>query len=377
MNLKADLLRGIYEYGFERPSAFQQHAIMPIIKGSDVIAQAQSGTGKTAAFCISTLQKIDPDLKACQALILAPSRERAHHIQDVIVNIDKNIECYTCVGGNRIKDDINTLQERPPSVIVGTPGRICDMIQRGALCTDSIKMFVLDEADEALSRGFTEHIHEIFNLLPRSTSTQFVLLSATMPQDVLEVTTKFMRDPVRIKVDSCELRLKGIKQFYITFEDEQEDTKVDCLCDLFKAIPNKQTVIFCNKRKKVEWLTDQLTARDIAVTAIHFDMQATQRADIMREFYSGSHILIATDMLARGLNVQQVPLIINFNLPAKPESYIHRTGHGGGGRLRREGVAINLVTAEDVGMIHEIEQFYSTHIEKMPNFASLLERGVL
>ncbi|EMD66989.1 hypothetical protein COCSADRAFT_283690 [Bipolaris sorokiniana ND90Pr] len=273
MNLKPELLRGVYAYGFERPSAIQQRAIMPVIKGNDVIAQAQSGTGKTATFSISTLQKIDSSVKACQALILAPTRELAQQIQKV------------------------------------------------------------------------------------------VLLSATMPQDVLEVTTKFMRDPVRILVKKDELTLEGIKQFYIAVE--KEDWKLDTLSDLYETVTITQAVIFCNTRRKVDWLTDKLTARDFTVSAMHGDMDQAQRDVIMKEFRSGSsRVLIATDLLARGIDVQQVSLVINYDLPANRENYIHRIGRGG--RFGRKGVAINFVTADDVRMMREIEQFYSTQIEEMP-----------
>jgi len=345
MELKPELLRGVYAYGFERPSAIQQRAILPVIGGRDVIAQAQSGTGKTATFSISVLQKLDPTIKQCQALILAPTRELAQQIQKVVVAIGDfmNIGCHA-------------------------PGRVQDMIQRRFLKTDSMKMFVLDEADEMLSRGFTEQIYDIFQLLPQS--TQVVLLSATMPQDVLEVTTKFMRDPVRILVKKAELTLEGIKQFYIAVE--KEDWKLDTLSDLYETVTITQAVIFCNTRRKVDWLTDKLTARDFTVSAMHGDMDQGQRDLIMKEFRSGSsRVLIATDLLARGIDVQQVSLVINYDLPANRENYIHRIGRGG--RFGRKGVAINFVTAEDVRMMREIEQFYSTQIEEMPmNVADLI-----
>ncbi|RMZ92724.1 hypothetical protein DV736_g17, partial [Chaetothyriales sp. CBS 134916] len=369
MNLKPELLRGVYAYGFERPSAIQQRAIMPVIKGSDVIAQAQSGTGKTATFSISTLQKIDHNLKACQALILAPTRELAQQIQKVVVAIGDfmNIECHACIGGTNVREDMKALQDGP-QVVVGTPGRVQDMIQRRVLKTDNIKMFILDEADEMLSRGFTEQIYDIFQLLPQS--TQVVLLSATMPQDVLEVTTKFMRDPVRILVKKAELTLEGIKQFYIAVE--KEDWKLDTLSDLYETVTITQAVIFCNTRRKVDWLTDKLTARDFTVSAMHGDMEQAQRDVIMKEFRSGSsRVLIATDLLARGIDVQQVSLVINYDLPANRENYIHRIGRGG--RFGRKGVAINFVTSDDVRMMREIEQFYSTQIEEMPmNVADLI-----
>jgi translation initiation factor 4A len=337
--------------------------------GHDVIAQAQSGTGKTATFSISTLQKIDSNVKACQALILAPTRELAQQIQKVVVAIGDfmDIACHACIGGTSVRDDMKALQDGP-QVVVGTPGRVQDMIQRRVLKTDHMKMFVLDEADEMLSRGFTEQIYDIFQLLPQS--TQVVLLSATMPQDVLEVTTKFMRDPVRILVKKDELTLEGIKQFYIAVE--KEDWKLDTLSDLYETVTITQAVIFCNTRRKVDWLTDKLTARDFTVSAMHGDMDQTQRDVIMKEFRSGSsRVLIATDLLARGIDVQQVSLVINYDLPANRENYIHRIGRGG--RFGRKGVAINFVTADDVRMMREIEQFYSTQIEEMPmNVADLI-----
>ncbi|KAL3964270.1 hypothetical protein ACCO45_001274 [Purpureocillium lilacinum] len=360
MNLKSELLRGVYAYGFERPSAIQQRAIMPVIKGHDVIAQAQSGTGKTATFSISVLQKIDTSVKQCQALILAPTRELAQQIQKVVVAIGDfmNIECHACIGGTSVRDDMKALQDGP-QVVVGTPGRVHDMIQRRFLKTDAMKMFVLDEADEMLSRGFTDQIYDIFQLLPQS--TQVVLLSATMPQDVLEVTTRFMRDPVRILVKKDELTLEG-----------REEWKLDTLSDLYETVTITQAVIFCNTRRKVDWLTDKLTARDFTVSAMHGDMDQAQRDLIMKEFRSGSsRVLIATDLLARGIDVQQVSLVINYDLPANRENYIHRIGRGG--RFGRKGVAINFVTADDVRMMREIEQFYSTQIEEMPmNVADLI-----
>ncbi|KTW30690.1 ATP-dependent RNA helicase eIF4A [Pneumocystis carinii B80] len=369
MDLKPELLRGIYAYGFERPSAIQQRAILPVIRDHDVIAQAQSGTGKTATFSISVLQKIDIGLKQCQALILAPTRELAQQIQKVVIAIGDflQVECHACIGGTNIKDDIQMLQSGV-HVVVGTPGRVHDMIQRRALKADAIKIFVMDEADEMLSRGFKDQMYDIFQLLPQS--TQVVLLSATMPQDVLEVTTKFMRDPIRILVKKDELTLEGIKQFYIAVE--REDWKLDTLCDLYETVTITQAVIFCNTRRKVDWLTEKLTSRDFTVSAMHGDMQQSEREILMKEFRSGSsRILIATDLLARGIDVQQISLVINYDLPSNRENYIHRIGRGG--RFGRKGVAINFVTSEDVRMMRDIEQFYSTQIEEMPmNVADLI-----
>ncbi|KAI8351019.1 ATP-dependent RNA helicase eIF4A [Mortierella sp. GBAus27b] len=369
MNLNPELLRGIYAYGFERPSAIQQRAIVPCLKSRDVIAQAQSGTGKTATFSISVLQKLDVNNKQCQALILAPTRELAQQIQKVVLALGDfmKIKCHGCIGGTNVQDDMARLRDGS-HVVVGTPGRVLDMIKRGALKTDSIKMFVMDEADEMLSRGFRDQMFDVFQLLPPT--TQVVLLSATMPTEVMDVTTKFMRDPIRILVKKDELTLEGIKQFYV--QVEKEEWKLDTLCDLYETVTITQAVIFCNTRRKVDWLTEKLTARDFTVSAIHSDMEQPQREVIMKEFRSGSsRVLIATDLLARGIDVQQVSLVINYDLPTNKENYIHRIGRGG--RFGRKGVAINFVTQEDTRMIREIEQFYSTQILEMPmNVADLI-----
>ncbi|QRV75440.1 DEAD/DEAH box helicase [Ceratobasidium sp. AG-Ba] len=369
MELRAELLRGVYAYGFERPSAIQQRAIVPVVKGHDVIAQAQSGTGKTATFSISILQKLDLNVKGTQALILAPTRELAQQIQKVVVALGDymNIECHACVGGTNVREDMAKLREGV-HVVVGTPGRVYDMIGRGALNPNTIKIFCLDEADEMLSRGFTEQIYNVFQLLPAD--TQVVLLSATMPADVLEVTKKFMRDPIRILVKRDELTLEGIKQFYIAVE--KEEWKLDTLSDLYETVTITQAVIFCNTRRKVDWLTEKLTAREFTVSAMHGDMEQKVRETIMKEFRSGSsRVLITTDLLARGIDVQQVSLVINYDLPANRENYIHRIGRGG--RFGRKGVAINFVTTEDVRMLRDIEQFYNTQIDEMPlNVADLI-----
>lgn len=369
MSLRDELLRGIYAYGFEKPSAIQQRAIIPCIKGRDVIAQAQSGTGKTATFAISILQAVDMSKKACQALILAPTRELAQQIQKVVIALGDYLDtqCHACIGGTNVRTDIMKL-EIGQHVVVGTPGRVFDMISRRALDTRQIKMFVLDEADEMLSRGFKDQIYDVFRKLP--SSIQVVLLSATMPQDVLEVTKRFMRDPIRILVKKEELTLEGIKQFYV--QVEKEEWKLDTLCDLYETLTITQAVIFVNTRRKVDWLMEKMHSRDFTVSAMHGDMEQKDRDVIMREFRSGSsRVLITTDLLARGIDVQQVSLVINYDLPANRENYIHRIGRGG--RFGRKGVAINFITREDERMLKDIETFYNTQVDEMPmNVADLI-----
>jgi len=369
MHLKEELLRGIYAYGFEKPSAIQQRAIVPCIKGMDVIAQAQSGTGKTATFSIAILEKIDTGLKECQALILAPTRELAQQIQKVVMSLGDYMgaQCHACIGGTSVREDMRKL-DIGQHIVVGTPGRVFDMISRKVLRPNDIKQFVLDEADEMLSRGFKDQIYDVFRHLNQE--IQVILLSATMPSEVLEVTTRFMRDPIRILVKKEELTLEGIRQFYIAVE--REEWKLDTLCDLYETLTITQAVIFCNTRRKVDWLTEKMHQRDFTVSAMHGDMDQKERDVIMREFRSGSsRVLITTDLLARGIDVQQVSLVINYDLPTNRENYIHRIGRGG--RFGRKGVAINFVTDEDKRSLQDIEKFYNTQIDEMPmNVADLI-----
>lgn len=370
MNLREQLLRGIYAYGFEKPSAIQQRAIVPCCKGRDVIAQAQSGTGKTATFSIAVLQQLDLNLKKCQALVLAPTRELAQQIRKVMIALGDYMDasCHVCIGGTAVREDMKKLSDGQ-QVVVGTPGRVKDMIGRDALRTDHIKQFVLDEADEMLSRGFKDQIYDVFKVLPTAT-TQVILLSATMPPDVLEVTKKFMRDPIQILVKKEELTLEGIKQFYI--QVEKEEWKLETLCDLYETLTITQAVIFLNTRRKVDWLHEKMQQKDFTVSSMHGDMDQKERDVIMKEFRTGSsRVLITTDLLARGIDVQQVSLVINYDLPTNRESYIHRIGRGG--RFGRKGVAINFITDDDSRTMRDIETFYNTSIEEMPmNVADLI-----
>ncbi|KAJ3235930.1 Eukaryotic initiation factor 4A-III [Chytriomyces hyalinus] len=362
MGLKEDLLRGIYAYNFEKPSAIQQRAISPIVKGRDVIAQAQSGTGKTATFSISVIQSISTTSRETQALILSPTRELATQIQSVVLALGDymNVQCHACIGGTSVGEDIRKL-DHGQHVVSGTPGRVFDMIKRKHLRTASIKMLVLDEADEMLSKGFKDQIYDVYRYLPPN--TQVVLLSATLPHDVLEMTTKFMTDPIRVLVKRDELTLEGIKQFFVAVE--QEDWKFETLCDLYDTLTVTQAVIFCNTRRKVDWLTEKMREANFTVSSMHGEMPQKERDSIMQEFRQGaSRVLITTDVWARGIDVQQVSLVINYDLPGNRENYIHRIGRSG--RFGRKGVAINFVKNEDVKILRDIEQYYSTQIDEMP-----------
>jgi len=363
LDLKEHLLRGIFSYGFEKPSMIQQRGIKPLIDGFDTIGQAQSGTGKTATFAIAALQCCDYNLQKCQVLVLAPTRELAQQIQKVFLALGDYLEvkCHACVGGTDLRHDINTLKNGV-HMVVGTPGRVFDVIEnRRCLDVAHMKLFVLDEADEMLSRGFKAQIYDIFRRLPPE--IQVALFSATMPNDILALTSRFMRNPKRILVKKDELTLEGIKQFFVAVD--KEEWKFETLCDLYETMAITQSIIYVNSRRKVCTVAEMMCEKDFTVSQMHGDMDQKERELIMKEFRSGSsRVLITTDLLARGIDVQQVSVVINYDLPASLENYIHRIGRSG--RFGRKGVAINFVTHEDLSQLKDIERHYNTQIEEMP-----------
>ena len=369
MGIREDLLRGLYSYGFEKPSAIQQRAIVPITSGRDVIAQAQSGTGKTSMISLALCQMLDTNTREIQALVLSPTRELATQTEKTALALGNfmNVQVHACIGGRSIGDDIRKL-DHGVHIVSGTPGRVFDMIKRRNLRTRNIKALILDEADEMLNKGFKEQIYDVYRYLPPE--TQVVLVSATLPQEVLEMTTKFMTDPIRILVKRDELTLEGIKQFFVAVE--KEEWKFDTLCDLYDTLTITQAVIFCNTKRKVDWLTDKMRQNNFTVSSMHGDMPQKERDAIMGEFRGGTtRVLITTDVWARGIDVQQVSLVINYDLPNNRENYIHRIGRSG--RYGRKGVAINFVKADDVRILRDIEQYYSTQIDEMPmNVADLI-----
>tara|TARA_B100001564_G_scaffold337574_1_gene328644 strand:+ start:502 stop:1662 length:1161 start_codon:yes stop_codon:yes gene_type:complete len=372
MNLQDNLLRGIYSYGFEKPSTIQQKAIIQIIKGTDLIAQAQSGTGKTGAFCIGALEKIDSKKKNIQLIILSPTKELARQTFRVFELLGEFLDISTVlmVGGVNI-DQTKKQLKKGVHAIIGTPGRVLHMLNDKYFKTNDLKLLIIDEADELLSIGFEEQLKNIIDIINRK--IQIGLFSATLSEHCLEVTKYFMKDPISIFVKSDELTLEGIKQYYINVE--KEDWKLDVLCDLYETITVSQTVIFCSSKRKVIWLQNEMETREFTTSVIHGDMINEDRIKVMNEFRSGSsRILIATDLLARGIDVQQVSLVINYDIPTGIEgrdNYIHRIGRSG--RFGRKGVAINFIKYDDVNMMREIEKFYSTTIEELPaNINNLL-----
>jgi translation initiation factor 4A len=369
MGLSDELLKGIYAYGFERPSIIQQRAIPAMIAGAQVIGQAQSGTGKTATFSIGAMQRIDYKDKSCQVLVLSNTRELAQQTHNVIKSLGQYLPIDTteCVGGTSIRNSVDIIN-KGVHLVVGTPGRLYDMISRRVLNLDKLKMCIIDETDEMLSHGFKDQVIDILNRTPRE--TQFCVFSATMPEDVLELTKKFMTNPTEILVKRDELTLEGIKQFYINIE--REDFKFDTLRDLYESATITQAIIYVNEKKKVDWLHDKLTAHDFTISCTHGDMTQEERSKVMEEFRSGrTRVLISTDLLARGIDVQQVSLVINYDLPPKIENYLHRIGRSG--RFGRKGVAINFVTYDDRGKMRDIEKYYCTQVNELPtDFDKLL-----
>lgn len=368
MGLREKILRGIYSYGFERPSAIQQKGIMPIINRLDVIEQAQSGMGKTATFCIGALQVIDEKISKTQVIILAHTRELAYQIDTVIRQIGKytRTKYNLSVKGVQVPDNMSQLRKNP-HVVIGTPGRIYDMITKKALSTDGLKLLVIDEADEMLSKGFQEQIYDIFQTLPNS--IQVALFSATMPPEFFDLADQFMRNPVKILVKKEELTLEGIQQYYINAD--KNEYKFDILRDLYNYLTINQSIVYCNSRRMVEDLHYKLTQEHFAVSYIHGDMSPQERELAMANFRNAhSRVLIATDLLSRGIDIQQVSIVINYDIPNNVENYLHRIGRSG--RYGRKGIAINFATYYDKKKITDIETHYGIHISEMPEDISCL-----
>lgn len=360
--INENLLRGIFSYGFETPSAIQKKAILPIIEGNDIIAQAQSGTGKTGAFTVGALQKIDLSLKEVQVIILAPTHELVHQIQSVIKGFSSfmdGFECRTLLGGTPIQDDIQLLRQSPPHVVVGCTGRMHDMIKRRALNVSNLKLCVLDEADEMLSNGFKEAFYNIFQQIP--TTTQIALFSATLPESVLQLTEKFMRNPVKITMKSEELNLDGIRQYYCTVYNDQ--SKYEALKNIFEEITFSQVIIYVNSVSRVNDLFNAMKNDGFSVLSIHSNMSKEERNSVIQQFKSGGfRMLISSNLTARGIDIQQVDTVINFDFPKSTETYLHRIGRSG--RWGRKGTAINFATRQDFHYLRNTETHYGIKMEE-------------
>ena len=369
LDIDINILRGIYAMGFENPSPIQSKAILPIIDEKDIIAQAQSGTGKTAAFTIGALSRIDLKSNTTQVLILSPTHELTKQIATVISGIGSmmdGLRVKILVGGSSVEQDSISLKKTIPHIIVGCPGRVYDMMYRNYIISKNIKLMILDEADEMLSSGFKEQVYDIFTYC--NNNVQVALFSATLPDNIYSITNKFMRDPIKICVTADKLTLEGIKQYFIAVNDDRE--KYDNLKNLYSFIELSQCIIYCNSVKRVVELYEAMKQDQFPVCAIHSSMDKSERDIAFTEFKSGkARVLISSNVTARGIDIQQVSVVINFDIPKDIHTYIHRIGRSG--RWGRKGNAINFITRRDIEKIKEIESYYNTQIDEFPGAISI------
>jgi len=365
LDIDPNILRGVYSHGFEKPSPIQQRAIVPIIKGRDIIAQAQSGTGKTASFSIGALSLVDLNENSTQVLILSPTRELCQQSANVIQSIGglmNGLRVKTLFGGSDMETGSSFLERNIPHIISGCTGRVFDMIRREKLSTKGIKLVILDEADEMLSSGFKDQVYNIFQRL--NPNVQVALFSATLPENILPIVSKIMRNPVRIIVKSEMLTLEGITQYYVAVDDDRQ--KYVTLKHLFSFLSVSQCIIYCNSIKRVVDLYEAMKEDGFPVCCIHSNMDKSEREKAFKNFRTGeSRVLISSNVTARGIDIQQVSVVINFDLPKCIHTYLHRIGRSG--RWGRKGVGINFITRRDVQKMKEIEAHYASEIQEMPS----------
>ena len=364
LDLNPDLLRSIYSHGFEKPSPIQSKGIAPIKEGRDIIAQAQSGTGKTGCFTVGALSRINISENSNQALIMAPTHELAQQITSVInslSNMMTGIRIKTVIGGSSIDEDATEMRENPPHIIVGCPGRVYDMIKRRHINANKLKLVILDEADEMLSSGFKEQVYNIFQYLNKN--VQIALFSATLPNNIFQITNKFMRNPIKICVKAESLTLEGIKQYYVAVDDDRQ--KYLTLKDLYQHITLAQCIIYSNSVKRVVDLYEAMMEDGFPVCCIHSNMDKSEREKSFKDFRSGTaRVLISSNVTSRGIDIQQVSVVINFDLPRDVHNYLHRIGRSG--RWGRKGTSINFITRRDIIKMKEIESYYNTQIDELP-----------
>ena len=372
LNLDSNILRGVYANGFENPSPIQKKTIIPVIKKKDIIAQAQSGTGKTGAFVIGSLQRLDVQLKKVQVIIISPTRELSRQTYNVAKTISHfmGITLQLLIGGTSTDTDKDLLANETPHMVIGCPGRIYDMIRRKHLRTNEVKLLVLDEADEMLSAGFKDQIYKIFQFM--NNEVQLGLFSATMPDELNLLTSKFMRHPIKILEKRELLTLQGIAQFYVALDNDEH--KYATLKDLFSTLTISQAIIYCNSIKRVDDLFDAMVHDKFPVAKTHSGMDEEGRKKVYEDFKSGqARVLLSTDLFSRGIDVQQVSIVINFDIPKNIHTYLHRIGRSG--RWGRKGAGINFVTRRDMSRIKDIEKYYNTEINELPsNYTTILNR---
>ena len=371
LELSPQILRGIKDMGFEEASPIQAQAIPVVLSGRDVIGQAQTGSGKTAAFGIPMLEKVDPDNKKTQVIILSPTRELAIQVADEIRKLSKymhGIKILPVYGGQDITKQIRSLKGGA-QIIIGTPGRVMDHLRRKTIRCEHVHTVVLDEADEMLNMGFREDIETILSYIPEERQT--VLFSATMPKAILDITKKYQKDAVTIKVVKKELTVPSIDQYYY---DVKRKDKVDVLTRLLDYYDPKLSIVFCNTKRMVDELASELQGRGYFAEGLHGDMKQSQRDRVMNSFRNGkTEILIATDVAARGIDVDDVEAVFNFDIPQDDEYYVHRIGRTG--RAGREGIAFNFVVGREVYKLRDIQRYCKTKIipQAIPSLDDITE----
>jgi superfamily II DNA/RNA helicase len=378
MGLKEVLLKSIYRYGFEKPSAIQQRAIVPMISGRDFIGSAQSGTGKTATFTIATLQQINYEDPYCEAIIVSPTKELAEQTFKVVKALgsytntkgeEVTIKTVLAIGGkDSPKQNLKAITEGA-KIMVGTPGRILHLLNDMPSICKNIKVLVIDEADVMLDRGFKNDLYAILTDNPETgkpnlpDEMQVALFSATLPDEALAIAEKFMTSPIIVTIKKEEVSLSGISQYYIPVE--KEENKFDTLQDILSSLALSKCIVFCNSKNKANWLTTELKKLDVPVGLIHSDLTQPERDEIMSNFRSASiNLLVATEIIARGIDVKGVSHVINYDVPTNRDNYIHRIGRTG--RYGSKGVSITFITATDGKYIEEIETYYKISIKVMP-----------
>jgi superfamily II DNA/RNA helicase len=363
LELNEKLYRGVLAYGFEKPSPIQKRAIVPFLRNKDLVAQAQSGTGKTATFSIALLQKLDEDSDEVQGIILIPSRELAMQVFKVIQSLSNfmNIRMSLCSGGTNLSENIKDLENKKPHIIISTPGRILQLMREAYINTRYIKHLIMDEADQLLGADFQSQVKSVFSMIPMD--VQVGLYTATISEEMKLIIPKLLKpNYTNVLVKREQLTLEGIKQFYVALQDET--SKFATLMDIYEQITIYQMMIYCNSKKCAEILARKLNFT-IPASCIHGEMTRENRQDTMKSFVSGEvRVLVTTDLLARGIDVQQVSLVINYDFPQSIETYLHRIGRSG--RYGRKGVAVNFITQKDVNNIQQTESFYNTQIQELP-----------
>ena len=364
LNINPSILRGIFAHGFEKPSPIQQRAIKPLIMGKDVCAQAQSGTGKTATFTIGALANVNTSKSTTQVLVLSPTKELTLQTAKVFESIGSmmgGLRVQKLYGGSVLEEGSSFSNKNVPHIICGCPGKVHDMMRRERIHSKDIKLVILDEADEMLSSGFKEQVYNIFQYF--NNDIQVALFSATLPNTILPILNKIMRNPVRISVKREMLTLEGIKQHYIAVDDDRQ--KYLTLKNLFSFLSVSQCIIYCNSVKRVADLYEAMKEDEFPVCCIHSNMDKTAREAAFNDFRVGtSRVLISSNVTARGIDIQQVNIVINFDLPKCVHTYLHRIGRSG--RWGRKGVGINFITRRDLNLLKDIENHYVCKIEEMP-----------